>query len=99
MLTAVQCLSRDYCSNSRVLRDWFNHACCEEIKHECPVDIKEIIAGDHNAVQHSFMKLSMGQIVSRIWTEIQKGRRKEMLLVALRKAGNLREKTTMVCNS
>ena len=56
---------------------------CEEIKHECPVDIRLIIGWDHNAVQHSITKLSMGQVGSRIWTEIQKGKPKgEMLLVA-----------------
>ena len=67
------------------------------IKHECPVDIREIIRGDHNAVQHSVTKLSMGQVGARIWTKVQKAKPKEMLLVALRKCGRLGEKTTMVC--
>ena len=71
----------------------------EEIKHECPVDIKEIIGGHHNAIQHSLTKLSMGQVTSRIWTEIQKGEPKQMLLVALRKAGRRGKKTTMVHHS
>ena len=71
----------------------------EEIKHGCPVDIREIIGRDHNAVQHSVTKLSMGQVAAHIWIEIQKGKPKEMLLVALPKAGRLGEKTTMVCNT
>ena len=52
--------------------------------------------GDHNAVQHSVTKLSMGQVAARIWTEVQKGKAKEMLLVALRKCGRLGEKTSVV---
>ena len=59
-------------------------------------DIREIIGGDHNAVQHSVSKLSMGQVAARIWTEVQKGKAKEMLLVAVRKCGRLGEKTSVV---
>ena len=47
-------------------------------------------------VQHSVTKLSMGQVAARIWTEVQKGKAKEMLLVALRKCGRLGEKTSVV---
>ena len=89
----LQCLYREYCSNSRVLRDELNEVRCEEVKHECPVDIKHIIKGDHNVVQHRLVKLSMGCIVSRIWTAIQKGKPKEFL------CEKLGEKTTMVCNT
>ena len=35
-------------------------------------------------------------MAARIWTEVQKGKAKEMLLVALRKCGQLGEKTSMV---
>ena len=38
----------------------------------------------------------MGQVAARIWTEVQKGKAKEMLLVALRKCGRLGEKTSVV---
>ena len=38
----------------------------------------------------------MGQVAARIWTEVQKGKAKEMLLVALRKCGPLGEKTSVV---
>ena len=39
----------------------------------------------------------MGQVAARIWTEVQKGKAQEMLLVALRKCGRLGEKTSVVC--
>ena len=65
ILTALQRLHREYCEKSRAPPYWLQHVYCEEIKHDCPVDIREIIGGDHNAVQHSVSKLSMGQ-VSRI---------------------------------
>jgi hypothetical protein len=96
ILTALQRLHREYCEKSRALPDWLQHVYCEEIRHDCPVDIREIIGGDHNAVQHSVSKLSMGQVAARIWTEVQKGKAKEMLLVALRKCGRLGEKTSVV---
>ena len=96
ILMALQRLHREYRANSRALPDWLQHVYCEEIKHECPADIREIIGGDHNAVQHSVSKLSMGQVAARIWTEVQKGKAKEMLLVALRKCGRLGEKISMV---
>ena len=99
ILIAPQLLCREYCSNSRVLPEWLNHVYCEEIKYECPVDMREIIGGDHNVVQHSVRKLSMGQVAACIWTEIQKGKPKEMPLLALRKAGRLGVKTTLVCNT
>ena len=95
-MTALQRLHREYCANSRALPDWLQHVYCEEIGHDCPVDIREIIVGDHNAVQHSVTKLSMGQVAARIWTEVQKGKAKEMLLVALRKCGRLGEKISVV---
>ena len=95
-MTALQRLHREYCANSRALPDWLQHVCCEEIKHEFPVDIRENIGGDHNAVQHSVTKQSLGQVASRIWTEVQKGKAKEVMLVALRKCGRLGEKTSMV---
>ena len=95
-MTALQRLHREYCANSRALPDWLRHVYCEEIKHDCPVEIKEIIVGHHNAVQHSLTKLGMGQVAAQIWTDLQKGKAKEMLLVALRKCGRLGEKTSMV---
>ena len=96
ILTALQGLHREYCANSRALPDWLQHVYREEIKHECPVDIEGIIGGDHNAVQHSVTKLSMGQVAARIWTEVHTGKAKVMLLVPLRKCGRLGEKTSMV---
>ena len=38
----------------------------------------------------------MGQVATRIWTEVQKGKAEEMLLVAVRKCGRLGEKTSVV---
>ena len=96
ILKALQRLHQEYCANSRALPDWLQHVYCEEIKHQCPVDIREIIGDDHNAVQHSVTKLSLGQVAARLWTEVQKGKAKEKLLVALRKCGRLDEKTCMV---
>ena len=52
------------------VRDQLNHVYCEEIKHDCPVDIREIIGGHHNAAQHCVTKLSMCEVALRIWTEI-----------------------------
>ena len=80
ILTALQRLYREDHSNSRVLPDWLNHVSCKEIKHECPIDITEIIRGHHNAVQHFVTKRSMGHVALRIWAVIQKGKPKEVLL-------------------
>ena len=82
--------------NSRALPDWLQHFYCEQIKHECPVDIRGIIGGDHNPVQHSVTKLSMGHVAARSWNEVQKGKAKEMPLVALQNCGRLGEKTFVV---
>ena len=38
----------------------------------------------------------MGQVAAGIWTEVQKGKAKEMLLLALRKCGRPGEKTSVV---
>ena len=39
ILTTLQLLYREYCSNSRELVDWLNHVYSEEIKHQCPFAI------------------------------------------------------------
>ena len=99
ILTPLQRLYQEYCSNSGVLRDRLHHVYCEEIMHECPLDIGEIIGWDHNAFQHFVTKPRMGEVALRMWTRIQKCMPKEMLLVAMRKPGRLGQKTTTRCNT
>ena len=95
--TTLQRIQKDYTRSQKALPDYLQFVYFEECLPDTPLEVRETLSGDHNAIQHSVTKLSLGQIAARIWLEVQQpGKPKDHLMIALRKAGRMTTKITPV---
>ena len=93
MARALQRLQKEYTRAQKALRDYLQFMYSEEAKPETLMEVREMMSGDHNAIQHNVTKLTLEQIASRIWVRVQKpGKAKDHLMVALHKAGRMTAK-------
>ena len=93
----LQSLQKDCTTAQKALPDYLQFVYAEEVKPDTPLQVQGMLSGDHNAIQYNVTKLTLGQIASRIWVEVQKpGKGKDHLMVAPRKAGRMNSKITPV---
>ena len=98
--TALPKLQAQYLQAGKVLPVWLSHVQCDMIKEDTKLSIRQQIAGDHNAMQHSCSSLRLSEIGNRIWDELNASgnvEEKEALLLALRKAAKLDKSACPVC--
>ena len=63
-----------------------------------PLQVRERVSGDHNAIKHNVTKLTLPEIASRLWVEVhQSDKAKDHLMVALRSVVHMTSKTTPLC--
>ena len=94
-------MQAEYLKVGKALPAWLSHVQCDMIKEDTKLTIRQQIAGDHNAVQHSCSSLRLSEIGNRIWEELNafgNVEEKEALLLALRKAGKLDKSACQVCS-
>ena len=69
---------------------WLGHVMVEVIVTKCPLQSRQMIFGDHNAIQLATTSLTMGQIWRCLGSEMQTSNDpKSTLITALHKCGKL----------
>ena len=55
----------DKLKKKETLPSWIETVSCEVVRMECPLHIREIIAGEDNAIQHSISTFRLYQVADR----------------------------------
>ena len=98
--SALLKMRKEFLNGGKGLPEWLKSVECEELHHDCPIAARELISGDHNALQHSTSPMRMPQVVERLHMELSEQEppsQKEAVMLALRKCGRFHQYKSKVC--
>ena len=61
MATTLHRLQKDYTGAQKALPDYLQFIHAEEVVRDTPLEVREMLSGDHNAIQCSVMNLTLGE--------------------------------------
>ena len=99
IVTAASNHAKERVQSGKIVPDWCKYVYTRNIKVDCPLQIRKILSGDHNAAQHSTQKQSISNVIEHYWDGVSQESMapSRALITALRMCGRLPTNPKVVC--